>query len=56
MVLYAAKYLEAIRRQGYRTFGFFQFTEETKPVLELLAQDPLGKMKTCVWWRIDGEQ
>lgn len=39
--LYAAQHIAAIRRQGYRTFTFFQLTEETKPVLEILAQGPL---------------
>lgn len=41
--LCAAKHLEAIRRQGYTTFGFFQLSEETRPVLEILAQGPMRK-------------
>lgn len=43
--LVAARHIEALRRNGYGGYAFFQLTEETKPVLELLAQGPHGKGK-----------
>lgn len=40
--LVAAKHIEAIRRQGCRSFTFFDLTkEDAKPILDILAQGPL---------------
>lgn len=39
--LVAARQIEAIRRQGYRTFCYFSLSLDTAPILELLAQGPL---------------
>jgi hypothetical protein len=39
--LVAARQIEAIRRQGYRTFCYFCLSLDTAPILELLAQGPL---------------
>ena len=41
--LVAARQIEAIRRQGYRTFCYFCLSLDTAPVLELLAQGPLNR-------------
>ena len=39
--LVAARQIEAIRRQGYRSFAFFGLRPDTAPVLKLLGQGPL---------------
>ena len=39
--LVSAKQIEAARRQGCKTFTFFQLNLSTKPVLDILAQGPL---------------
>ena len=39
--LMAARHIDALRRHGYKGYGFFQLTAETKPIIELLAQGPL---------------
>ena len=42
---FAAKHIEAIRGQGYKSFCFFSETDETKSILDILAKGPL---KTAV--------
>jgi hypothetical protein len=39
--LVAARQIEAIRRQGYKSFAFFGLRSDTVPVLKLLGQGPL---------------
>lgn len=39
--LVAARHVDALRRHGYKGYGFFQLTAETRPIIELLAQGPL---------------
>lgn len=41
--LYAAKHIELLRRHGFTTYGFFDLQESTKPIIEMLAQGPLGR-------------
>lgn len=44
--LVAAKQIEAVRRQGYRTFSYFCLSPDTVPILKLLSQGPLGNVKS----------